>query len=143
MQLMHSLLPLGLPCATWLLTQPRCPPKYRLIRRMAFSGLGSNGKLVHRRTEGKIWLVNWERTREAAKMIRSNPNYMQKRLKSTRKSCECPAIMAALVSTQPIPLTIDSVMLQFTKASLHRSEDGDSSLPIHAVTHTIDCHVML
>ena len=31
-----------------------------------------------RRTESKIWLVNWEPTSEAAKMIRSNPIYVLK-----------------------------------------------------------------
>ena len=36
---MHSHLPLGLPYATWLLSQPWCPPKYKPIRGMALSSL--------------------------------------------------------------------------------------------------------
>ena len=31
----------------------------------------------HGQTESEIWLVNWEPTWEAAKMIRSNPNYLK------------------------------------------------------------------
>ena len=31
----------------------------------------------HRRTESEIWLVNWEPAWEAAKMIRSNHNYVK------------------------------------------------------------------
>jgi len=73
--------PLGLPYAPWLLSHLRCPPKYRSIRRMALSSLpgplrGATG-IWHRGMESKIWLVHWEPTIDAGKMIRSNPNYVK------------------------------------------------------------------
>jgi len=58
------------------------PAHVQTIRRTALSSLpgplrGATQNLAHGRTESETWLVNWEPTWEAAKMIRSSPNYVK------------------------------------------------------------------
>jgi hypothetical protein len=78
MQHMHLHLPLGLPYANWLLSQPWCPPKYKPIRRMVLNSLP--GALWGATGDGQV-KDGWSTGSQHGKQQRwsdltFNPNYV-------------------------------------------------------------------